>query len=310
MRDPEEPILASRDDIEAFDPYRSPKSQTPTDATASTTTSDFAPFSIPREATAASIFLFLLTALSCFALGGAVFAAAILAITGAHSLGHLLVARRHGADCVGPFFVPYPNPLFGTWGAFLRFRWPITSRRALVWIFLAGPMAGLLVSALAIAVGLPMSTIEPAQSGLIEIEFGTSILTRVLESLLVPPGQDNLVLSPLAFAGWIGVHLNTLHLLPVGRFDGGRVVTAVFGYSVFRIVSPIVLSGMFALTFLNGGKPYVALLALATHWRLREQYEGLEEASLTVGQKLGALSALGLLLVLSYPLFPVNVSID
>ena len=174
-------------------------------------------------------------------------------------------------------------------------------------IFLAGPIAGLVVSVIAIVVGLPMSTIEPTHTGLIEFEFGTSILTRVLEALLMP-ASDDLVLSPLAFAGWIGVHLNTLHLLPVGRFDGGRIVTAVFGYSTFRIVSAIVLVAMFTLTFLSGGKPYVPLLALATHWRLAEQYEGLEDETLSLGQKTSALSVLGLLLLLSYPLFPVDVS--
>lgn len=294
--------MTTEDETEAIDPYKPPEHPT---GVAEEPRPGPAKSRYPTIA--ASITLFVLTAAACWAAGGVIFAVTIFAIAGAHAFGHFYVARRHGIECSGPYFAPYPTP-FGISGAFLQMRWPIRSRRALVQVFLAGPVMGLTVSVLAIIVGLQLSEVVDLDSGLY-FEFGTSILASVLEHLLIgDPTDADILLSPIAFAGWLGIYLNSWQLLPIGRFDGGRVLAAVIGYWNFVPVSVVILVVMMVASMANGTQPYLAMVGLATHWRLKEQLEGMEYEPLPRGQAFGALAVLAVLLVLTYPLFSPNFS--
>ena len=155
------------------------------------------------------------------------FAVPLLAILVTHELGHFLLARHHRVPASLPMFVPFPN-LLGTMGAVISMR-PIGSRNALVDIGAAGPLAGLVLAIPITAIGLALSPVEPlAPGGLLE---GDALLYLLLKRLVcgpIPPGYD-VQLHPFAFAGWTGLFMTMLNLLPVGQLDGGHVTYALFG---------------------------------------------------------------------------------
>ncbi len=174
-----------------------------------------------------------------FLWGGLYFGLPLMAILGFHELAHYLVARRHHVEASLPFFLPVPPPylLFGTFGAFISLREPIPSKKALIDIGAAGPLAGF---ALAIPItigGLLLSTHSPhlsvANCGPVvlgtqvgNLLFGTSFIWDAL-SLFVPSSFQNL--QPLALAGWVGLLVTAMNLLPAGQLDGGHVFRALFG---------------------------------------------------------------------------------
>ena len=166
---------------------------------------------------------------------GGPFSFAILLILGSHECGHYVMARRYGMLVTPPFFLPAPIPPIGTFGAVIRMRSPMLHRRALLDIGLAGPLAGLAVALPFLIYGLLHSKFEIVRyweegGGL---AFGDSALTWALSRLLVgapPPGYALDWLShPFAWAGWIGLLVTSLNLIPVGQLDGGHVAYALVG---------------------------------------------------------------------------------
>lgn len=155
------------------------------------------------------------------------FAVPLLAILVTHELGHYVLARRHRVPASLPMFVPFPNQL-GTMGAVISMH-PIGSRNALVDIGAAGPLAGLALAIPITAAGLALSPVQPiVPGGLIE---GDALLYLLLKRVVcgpIPAGHD-VLLHPMAFAGWTGLFMTMLNLLPVGQLDGGHVAYAVFG---------------------------------------------------------------------------------
>lgn len=251
----------------------------------------------------APVLLGLLTASYCWYATGLAFTITILLIVGAHAFGHFIVARQNDVACMGPYLAPY-NFMAGTCGAFLKMQWPIASRISLARIFLAGPILGIATSILAIVVGLNLSEVITAtQDNQMTFEFGDSLLAFLLEKLLLGDlsDQQDVLLSPIGFAGWIGLHLNMIQLLPVGRFDGARLTTALFGFRVSRIVSFVFIGLLLASALIGGAMPYVAMVGAATHVGLREQYEGLSDDPLTLRQALTVAACFLVLLVLVYP---------
>ena len=165
-------------------------------------------------------------------LHGAQFAGTLLTILVAHELGHYVAARLHRVDASLPFFIPMPylSP-FGTMGAVIRMRGTIPTRRALLDIGAAGPLAGLVFAIPLYAWGAAHSTIIaiPAQGE--AAQLGDSILLRFLDhtfSPARPPGTD-LELGPVAFGAWGGLFVTMINLLPIGQLDGGHVAYALFG---------------------------------------------------------------------------------
>jgi membrane-associated protease RseP (regulator of RpoE activity) len=187
------------------------------------------------------------------------YAAALLAILGTHELGHYALARRHRVDATLPYFLPAPFG-FGTLGAVIRLRSPIPSRAAALDIGLAGPFAGFLVALPVLWWGMAHSTVidapaaPPAGLGsplallLAGVDWlrglpfpaggqgpmwqlGDSLVTRGVQRLAVgplPPGKE-LLLHPAAFAGWLGMLLTSLNLVPLGQLDGGHGTYALLG---------------------------------------------------------------------------------
>ncbi len=183
-------------------------------------------------------------------LQGAAFAGALLTILVAHELGHYVMARIHRVDASLPYFIPMPllSP-FGTMGAVIRMRGIIPTRRALLDIGAAGPLAGLAVALPIYAWGVAHSNVAPAGGeGLVDL--GESLLIRGLDRLFAPKPPEGMVLvySPVAFGAWGGLFVTMINLLPVGQLDGGHVAYALFGPKQDRI-APTVHRAMLAFFF-------------------------------------------------------------
>jgi len=153
-----------------------------------------------------------------------------------HEMGHYLMARYHQLDVSLPYFLPAPPIpfLIGTLGAFIRIRSPILNKPALLDVGAAGPLTGILVALPLLVIGLQLSDIQvvPGSTGeLAGIVLGESILFKIMCWLTLGslPDNYNIIMHPMAFAGWIGLLVTNINLIPVGQLDGGHVSYALFG---------------------------------------------------------------------------------
>jgi len=160
----------------------------------------------------------------------ALYAVVLMVILTGHELGHYLTCRRYGISATLPFFIPAPT-LVGTMGAFIRIQSPINRKRQLFDVGFAGPLTGFLLALPALAVGLALSKAVPALPRESTIIFGDPLVLKVFGALFgksVPPGYD-LILHPVAFAGWVGMLVTALNLFPIGQLDGGHISYALLG---------------------------------------------------------------------------------
>jgi membrane-associated protease RseP (regulator of RpoE activity) len=168
---------------------------------------------------------------------GLPFSVPLMAILLCHEMGHYIAARIHRVPASLPYFVPLPPGigLFGTMGAvILQSR--TSDRRKLMDIGAAGPLAGLLVAIPVLAYGLHLSPVGPSMGGLQE---GNSLLYAVLKRLVcgmwLPSHGIDVNLHPMAFAGWAGLFVTMLNLIPISQLDGGHVAIAFFGNGYGRV---------------------------------------------------------------------------
>jgi membrane-associated protease RseP (regulator of RpoE activity) len=161
---------------------------------------------------------------------GVPYAAALLGILGVHEFGHYFTARRYGVEVTLPYFIPVPMGL-GTFGAFIQMKSLIRSRRAVFDIGIAGPLAGLVVALPALCFGLRGT--PPLAEGLhtTGVYSGSSLLLAFIYQFANGGelGSAVIRLSPVAFAGWIGLFITALNLMPVGQLDGGHIAYGLFG---------------------------------------------------------------------------------
>ena len=159
------------------------------------------------------------------------YSGSIMLILLSHEMGHYLTARKYGIEATLPYFIPMPLPPFGTMGAVIKMGGRIPNRRALFDVGAIGPLAGLAVTIPVIVVGLKLSTfIDAGTSDKDSFSLGTSLLLSLLSRLVLDPVPTGkiLLLHPLAFAGWAGLFVTALNLLPIGQLDGGHIVYALF----------------------------------------------------------------------------------
>jgi membrane-associated protease RseP (regulator of RpoE activity) len=163
---------------------------------------------------------------------GIPFSFTLLLILGTHEMGHYLVSRWHHLNVTLPYFIPAPPFPFivGTFGAFIRIRSPIQDKKALLDVGCAGPLTGVAVSIPVIMLGLKLSTVKVMPVGGEGLILGEPLLFKLLSwavlGHLMP--EQNVFLHPVAFAGWIGLLVTALNLIPVGQLDGGHVSYALF----------------------------------------------------------------------------------
>lgn len=179
-------------------------------------------------------------------LRGLPFALTLITILLVHEAGHYLMCVRHGVNASLPYFVPAPPlfPLVGTFGAFIRIRSRFPNRMALFDIGAAGPWAGFVVALIATVVGLSLSTVLPVAPES-AVELGDSLLTKLLTWLVLDVDPTRVALHPIALAGWFGLFVTSLNLIPVGQLDGGHVLYAAFGRT--RFVPTLLVAFLFWL---------------------------------------------------------------
>ncbi|UCH09567.1 MAG: site-2 protease family protein [Fidelibacterota bacterium] len=205
-------------------------------------------YATPRRLSRTHVILFLATVLTTLAAGalleghdvfqqpatillGWPFSLTLMGILGIHEFGHYTYARRHQIEVSPPYFIPLPPPLtfIGTLGAFIKMKGPIPNRLALLEIGAAGPIAGFIVAVPALFIGLHLSSVvELDNAGFF---LGESLLMKWATTVMFPglgPEQD-VLLHPVGFAGWIGLLITMLNLLPIAQLDGGHISYALFG---------------------------------------------------------------------------------
>ncbi len=155
----------------------------------------------------------------------------ILAILGAHEMGHYVACRYYRIDASLPFFIPMLGVLTGTFGAVIRIREPILHKRALFDIGIAGPIAGFVVAVPALFLGMWLSNAVPLPRSFSGLELGEPLLFRAAAWLIwgTPPEGLALNMHPVAFAAWFGLLATALNLFPIAQLDGGHIAYAVFG---------------------------------------------------------------------------------
>jgi membrane-associated protease RseP (regulator of RpoE activity) len=215
-------------------------------------------------------FLGILGLLARYIYTGWPFALALLSILLAHEFGHYFAGRYHKTDVSLPFFIPLPFTLLGTMGAFINMRELPKNKRTLLDIGIAGPLAGLVVSIPVLLIGLGLSTtsiIQPHEGGFIEgnsllyllakfAVFGQLLpapvdynglppllywLAYIFTGQPVPYGGLDVLIHPVALAGWAGILITALNLIPAGQLDGGHILYAMFGKQVRRALPVILL---------------------------------------------------------------------
>lgn len=164
---------------------------------------------------------------------GMPFSFTLMAILFVHEMGHYVTSKYYGVKTTLPYFIPGPWAPFGigTFGAFIRMRSPILRKNALLDIGAAGPIAGFVVSIAAVAVGLYSSKIVEIEEGNALLRLGDPLMFNFLAYFLgkVPPAGYDVALNSVAFAGWFGLFVTSLNLLPIGQLDGGHIAYALLG---------------------------------------------------------------------------------
>lgn len=182
---------------------------------------------------------------------GLPFTIAIMTVLGAHEAGHYIVARKHGMRTSLPYFIPFPN-IIGTMGAVIKNNGPIPNRKALFDVGISGPLIGLVVSVIVTIIGLLQPAIMNASDGL-QIELGIPVLFDLITRIF--PDAKTAVMHPITFAGWVGMFVTALNMIPAGQLDGGHVLRAMMGEKareVSRFLPFILISlGFYVTYFMN-----------------------------------------------------------
>jgi membrane-associated protease RseP (regulator of RpoE activity) len=171
------------------------------------------------------------------------FSFSVLFILTAHEFGHYFAARYHNVPVSLPYFIPMPLSLFGTFGAFIQLRGPMNNRRALFDIGASGPLAGLLFAVPILLYGLATSNVGPIPPN--SSFEGNSLLYLLAKfavfGRILPGGGEDVFLNQVAMAGWVGLFVTGLNLLPVGQLDGGHVAYSLFGQRARLFYWPVLL---------------------------------------------------------------------
>jgi membrane-associated protease RseP (regulator of RpoE activity) len=209
------------------------------------------------------------------------FAVSLLAILLAHEFGHYFAGRARGAAVTLPYFIPFPFSPIGTMGAFIQMRSIPRNKRALFDLAVAGPLAGLVVAIPILLLGLSQSSLGTVTAFPGSFAEGNSLLYLLAKFVVFgkllpiplnltglpllfhwisyffvgspsPVGSTDVFINQVAWAGWVGLLVTFLNLIPAGQLDGGHVIYSVFGRRVNRIV-PVILVFTVLLGFFWSG---------------------------------------------------------
>jgi membrane-associated protease RseP (regulator of RpoE activity) len=255
------------------------------------------------------IVLFILTVASTLIVGGPAYSFPIILILLGHEMGHYLMSRRYGIRATLPFFLPFPLPPFGTLGAVIRMESTVSTRKALFDTGVAGPLTSLCLSIPAIVIGLRLSELIPAsqvREGVLRL--ADPPLFSLIQRLVLGEISEKyeILLHPIGFAGWVGLFVTALNLLPIGQLDGGHIAYALFGRKS-RLISLVAITVMAFITiFYNPG--WLLLLILMILFGFRHPAPMDDQTPLDGKRKLiGAIAFLAFLLSFTPTPFPEYV---
>jgi membrane-associated protease RseP (regulator of RpoE activity) len=167
------------------------------------------------------------------------FSVSVLAILGTHEMGHKIAATLHGVKSTFPYFIPFPN-ILGTLGAVIRVKSPIPTRNAAIDLGSSGPIAGFVVAIPVLLIGLRLSPTLPISAAQMEggIAFGQSLIMLFLERYIFRIPENYVIyLHPVAIAGWVGILVTFLNLIPAAQLDGGHIARAFLGEKAHSILT-------------------------------------------------------------------------
>jgi membrane-associated protease RseP (regulator of RpoE activity) len=228
----------------------------------------------------------------------------LLAILGAHEMGHYLMCRYHRVDATLPYFLPAPLPLTGTIGAFIKIREAFPNRRILFDIGVAGPLAGFAVLVPALLGGLTMSNLARLPEGFVGYSLGEPLFFRLATWLIwgaVPDGYS-LNMHPVVFASWFGLLATALNLLPFGQLDGGHISYAALGRRS-TVVSLVTVTVAVALTFVSASWMMMSVMMVLMLLAFGPRHPSVLDESIELDptRRLVALTSAALLIVCFTP---------
>ena len=183
--------------------------------------------------------------------GALYFAFPLMLILSIHEMAHYYAAKKHNVAASLPFFIPMPLSVLGTFGALISIREPIPTKKALLDIGFSGPIAGFIVTIPVLIIGLMLTGDVPQIPANEVIAGGTAQWGSSLffETFVMSFGLPNpLTIHPLAFAGWVGLFVTALNLLPAGQLDGGHIARALLGekskYAGYGVIGLLLTLGL------------------------------------------------------------------
>ena len=214
---------------------------------------------------------------------GLIYTAAVMAVLTAHEAGHFIAAKLHGIPATLPFFIPMPILLTGTLGAVIGMEGSRADRRQLFDIAVAGPLAGLLVAIPLMTLGLLGGTTGGSNP------FALAPLAAWIQSLVrpdLPPGTT-VAPNPLFMAGWVGLLVTGLNMIPVSQLDGGHICYAVFGRRGNWVARTALIASILTVV-VSGQTNWVALIVIVTflgvdHPPIREERQPLDPFRTALG---------------------------
>jgi membrane-associated protease RseP (regulator of RpoE activity) len=195
---------------------------------------------------------------SSLLLQGLPYSLGLIAILGLHEFSHYLTAVKYKIKTTLPYFIPIPFFL-GTFGAFIQMRSPVPTRKALFDVAVAGPLGGIIIAIPLLFWGLSLSEIVPLtnQSSLLNFQalnpqfsFFLSIVAKLALGSDLIAGKA-IHLHPLAVAGYVGIIVTALNLMPVGQLDGGHIVHAMYGQKTGIIIGQLTRLFLFILALVQ-----------------------------------------------------------
>ncbi|HEX7446107.1 MAG TPA: site-2 protease family protein [Pirellulales bacterium] len=208
--------------------------------------------------------LFVATCASTYAVQGLAFAVPLMLILTMHELGHFFQALRYGVPASLPYFIPMPFSPIGTMGAVIGMQAHAGDRKALFDIGITGPLAGLLPAVICAVVGLQQSEVFEVVPGRHGLMLGEPLFFKLLVFLTFGPldATHDVALHPLAYAGWVGIFITGLNLIPIGQLDGGHVLYALLLRRAHRVAVLLFVAAAIGVALFGYGGWSLMLLLL------------------------------------------------
>ncbi len=194
------------------------------------------------------------------------FSLSIMLILGAHEMGHYFAAKYHKVPVSLPYFIPFPlHGSIGTFGAFIRLKAPVNNKRALLDVGAAGPWAGIIFAIPILFFGLATSQVMPLPADASYMAEGNSLLYALMKIIVfgrfLPADGLDVHLNQVAWAGWVGLLVTSLNLIPVGQLDGGHVAYVLLGKWAKNLFWPVIIT-LGALVILTGTLTWILWIAI------------------------------------------------